>query len=148
MKTASLILFCLFLAACGGQEPVSVSPGRGVAARETGPVARVFPSGEEPRDARHGLWRGVDEEGGLRWEVRYTRGNPAGPYREWDEQGRMTATWSYNWDGVLTGWLRWFEEDGTPGFKFELTENVMPDFDPIGRAAELKAWAQSFAESE
>jgi len=141
MKAAASLLLCLLFTACGRVETESVRPGRGAAALETGPVARVYPRGEEARSDRHGLWRGLDAEGRRRWEVRYTRGHPAGPYREWDGQGRMTATWSYNWEGELTGWLRWFEEDGSPGFKFQLDDELRPDFDPIGRAEDLKAWA-------
>ncbi len=139
MRTIALISVCLMLAGCGGREE-AVRPGRGVAAEERGPVVRVFPSGRESVEARHGLWRGFDESGLRRWEVRYTRGNPGGAYREWDAEGTLLAEWSYSWDGELSGWLRW-----TDGFKYELGEDL-PDFDVIGRADKLRAWAEAQSE--
>lgn len=108
-------------------------------------MVRVFPSGRESVEARHGRWRGLDASGRRVWEVRYTRGNPSGPYREWNAEGVMIATWPYDWDGNLVAWLRWFEEDGTPGFKFQM-RGEQPDFDPIGQAERLKAWAKTQVE--
>lgn len=131
----------LLFTACGGRME-TVSPGRGMSVEERGPVAKVHPAGRDPVEARHGLWRGFDEHGTRRWEVRYTRGNPAGPYREWDANGGLFATWSYDWDGNLTGWLRWFD-DGEPGFKHQLSEDTRPDFDPIGRGTDLLEWAKA-----
>jgi hypothetical protein len=138
-KTFALIGLGLLLAACGGREE-TVRPGRGVAAEERGPVARVFPAGREAVEARHGIWRGYDEDGRRRWEVRYTRGNPAGPYREWDADGALVAEWSYDWDGHLTGRLSWAD-----GFEVELTDEL-PDFDVIGRSERLRAWAEELAD--
>ena len=141
MKHAfSIVCLILMFAGCGS-EPHTVSPGRGVAVTEQGTKARVYPRGGTPETRRHGLWQGIDAEGNLRWEVRYTRGNPSGPYREWDATGQMIATWPYDWDGNLTGWLRWYDDAGE-SYKFQISETHLPDFDPIGRAADLKQWAK------
>ncbi|MCC5843947.1 MAG: hypothetical protein JJU05_06825 [Verrucomicrobia bacterium] len=137
MKTILLVTLCLLMTACGGREEI-VRPGRGVSAEERGPVVRVYPAGREAVEARHGLWRGFDADGQRRWEVRYTRGNPSGAYREWDADGDLLAEWSYSWEGELTGWLRW-----TDGFKFELA-GELPDFDAIGRSETLRAWAEAW----
>lgn len=136
MKPSLLFALCLLTAACGGRQE-TVRPGRGVAAEERGPMARVFPGGRESVQARHGLWRGFDEHGQRRWEVRYTRGNPSGAYREWDADGHLLVEWSYSWDGELTGWLRW-----TDGFKYQLGE-ILPDFEVIGRSEILRTWAEA-----
>lgn len=110
---------------------------------ERGPEAKVFPSGDEPRVDRHGLWRGLDADGHRVWEVRYTRGVPTGPYRQWDSQGELIATWPYTWDGEVEGWARWFE-GGEPAFKFKFgEETARPDFDPIGNAERFRVWAES-----
>lgn len=135
MKMLPLVFLCLLMAGCGGREE-TVRPGRGVSVEERGPMVRVYPSGREPVEARHGLWRGFDAAGQRRWEVRYIRGNPGGAYREWDADGNLLAEWSYSWDGELTGWLRW-----TDGFKHQLGEDL-PDFDVIGRAHVLREWAE------
>ena len=135
----SLLVLSLFLAACA--EVQTVSPGRGVE-REEGPIAKVFPSGQEPREDRHGLWRGMDGDH-IRWEVRYVRGLPSGPYREWNIEGDLIATWPYNWEGNIEGWMRWYE-NGESSEKGELTlEMPQPPFDPIGRASELQKWFES-----
>lgn len=138
-----LLFLALLLTACGQPNQVSRWPGRGVAEREEGPMARVFPSGGDPVEARHGLWRGLDEQHRRRWEVRYTRGNPSGPYREWDGEGRLVATWAYDWDGNLMGALRGFASDGSLREAWELDPANPPDFDPIGRAADFLEWARN-----
>mgnify|MGYP006310977485 CR=1 FL=1 len=141
MKT--WLLFCcvpLLFTACG-RDSATVDAARG-AAVETGPMARVFPSGGPAREDRHGLWKGLDGEGRPRWEVRYIRGRPTGPYREWNEAGDLVATWPYNWDGEMDGMARWFE-DGEPVFKFRMDPEQPPGFDPIGDADGLRAWAES-----
>ncbi len=139
-RSVCLISLTLLLVACG--EVKTVRPGRGVAAEERGPVAKVYPRGDDPVEAPHGLWRGFDDSGVRRWELRHTRGNPAGAYREWDADGELFASWTYDWDGNLTGWLRWYDQ-GVDGFKYQLDPENLPDFDPIGRAAELKSWAKN-----
>lgn len=137
-------LAVLWLAGCGKME--TVSPGRGVE-REEGNVATVYPSGEDPReDVRHGLWRGMEGDRRV-WEVRYTRGVPAGPYREWNAEGEMIATWPYDWEGRIAGWARWFE-DGEPVFKLEMDPENPPDFDPLGRAGDLLEWGRAQADGE
>lgn len=138
MKHFCVFAMCLLLFGCGGREEV-VRPGRGVAVEERGPMVKVYPSGREAVEARHGLWRGFDAAGLRRWEVRYTRGNPSGAYREWDAEGDLLAEWSYSWDGGLTGWLRW-----TDGFKVQLGDEF-PDFDAIGRSDKLRIWAEARA---
>ncbi len=143
MKRLALLL-AIFASGCA-TDVKTVSPGRGPARVERGPEAKVFPIGQEARIARHGVWKGFDETGKLRWELRYTRGLPSGPYREWDAQGRMVATWSYNWQGELDGWLRWFEDE-KPVFKRKLAPPVQPDFDPVGYAAALREWAEALPE--
>jgi hypothetical protein len=135
------LLICLLLSACA-TDVKTVKPGRGPAALERGPEAKVYPAHQAPHVTRHGLWQGLDEAGKRRWELRYTRGLPSGPYREWDSQGRMTATWSYNWQGQLEGWARWFE-NGKPVYKRELTPDTQPGFDPVGYAAALREWAEA-----
>jgi hypothetical protein len=121
-----------------------VAPGRG-AAVERGPIAKVYPSGEEARMDRHGLWRGMND-GQVMWEVQYTRGYPTGPYRQWNAEGEMTATWPYNWDGEIEGWARWFE-NGETLFKLEITPESQPDFDPIGQANAFRVWAEEEVKS-
>lgn len=130
------MLCCGLLAACSSA-PETVRPGRGAEA-ETGPMEKVYPSGEASRIDRHGLWRGMDGERVV-WEVRYTRGVPTGPYRQWNEDGEMIATWPYNWDGEIEGWARWFDEGEMDG-KIEITEENRPSFDAIGKASALKDW--------
>lgn len=142
MWALSLCLLGL-LSGCGRTE--TVAPGRGVD-HETGPMAKVYPSGEPSRNARHGLWRGMDGER-VAWEVRYTRGLPAGPYREWNAEGDLSATWPYNWNGKIEGWARWFQ-DGDPLFKLEISPDQQPKFDPIGRADDLLEWARKQSESD
>lgn len=132
------VVGALLLAGCARES--ELVPGRG-AAMERGPVAKVYPAGEPAREDRHGLWRGVDAEGGTVWEVQFTRGLPTGPYREWNGAGDLIATWPYNWDGKIEGWARWFE-NGEPVFKRELTSEEEPGFDPIGRAEDLRTWAE------
>lgn len=131
-------LLPLLLTACSDLH--TVEPGRG-AEREVGPMAKVFPSGEPAHMDRHGLWRGMDGERVV-WEVRYTRGLPTGPYREWDAEGNLSATWPFTWEGQMEGWARWFE-DGEPGFKIEVQPGEAPDFDPIGRAMELREYFEN-----
>jgi len=140
MKHPALLL-CLLAAACA-TDPKTVAPGRGIAHIERGPEAKVHPIGQAPALARHGLWQGFDETGKRRWELRHTRGLPSGPYREWDAQGRMVATWSYNWQGQLDGWARWYEA-GKPVYKRKLSPETQPDFDPVGYAAALREWAEA-----
>lgn len=134
MKPFFVISLALFLSACGPALE-TVQPGRG-AEREVGPLARVYPAGEDSRMDRHGLWRGFNGDQ-MVWEVRYTRGLPTGPYRSWNENGELTATWPYNWDGEIDGWARWFE-NGNPGFKRKLSSASAPAGDWIGRQADLK----------
>lgn len=105
---------------------------------ERGPMAKVHPKGEAARVDRHGMWRGLDGDRVL-WEVRYTRGVPTGPYREWNGDGGLIATWPYNWEGKIEGWVRFFE-NGEPGFKVEMTPDVEPEMDPIGKAADFRQW--------
>lgn len=135
------LTLCLILATFmpGCAEVETVSPGRG-AEREVGSMATVYPSDGEPRRARHGRWRGMEGERVV-WEVRYTRGVPTGPYREWNDSGELIATWPHNWEGGIEGWARWFE-NGEPVFKVELSPESPPDFDPVGRAERLREWAQ------
>ena len=133
LSVLSLVL--LLLTSCAEQK--EVSPGRGVE-REVGPFATIYPSGEELREDRHGLWRGMDEERKV-WDVRYTRGVPTGPYREWDADGNLRATWPYNWDGAIVGWARWYE-NGEPTTKIELKVDTQPDTDVIGKADLFEAW--------
>lgn len=135
------VLFLVFLTSCAKQEVIE--PGRG-AAKEEGPQAKVYPVDAEARIDRHGLWRGKEGERTV-WEVRYTRGVPTGPYREWDEQGNLRATWPYNWEGKIEGWARWYEA-GEPSFKLNLAE-TQPDFDPIGQADQLETWAKALEQS-
>ncbi len=116
-------------------------PGRATPV-ERGPTAKVYPSDGPPRIERHGLWRGLCEKGSPRWEVRHTRGKPSGPYREWNERGQLRATWPYDWEGRIDGWARWYEE-GHEVFKFNLDPSHPPPFDPIGRADELRLWAET-----
>lgn len=125
----------LLLTGCADSK--TVTPGRGVE-REVGTMARVYPSGEASRVDRHGLWRGMTGDQVV-WEVRYTRGVPTGPYRQWDENGNLQATWPYNWEGEIVGWARWYE-NGEPTTKFELTEDLQPEGDVIGRADVFEAW--------
>lgn len=139
MKFLLLLSLCLLLAACGGREKI-IRPGRGVSVEERGPMVRVFPAGRPAVEARHGLWRGVDDQGQRRWEVRYTRGHPSGAYREWDAEGQLLAEWTYSWEGELTGWLRWSD-----GFKFQLG-GLRPDFEVIGRSEALRSWAKAQTE--
>lgn len=133
LRRFGFVFLWLLLAGCG--EPTTVAPGRGVA-RERGPMAKVYPSGEEARVDRHGMWRGLEGDRVV-WELRYTRGVPTGPYREWNGEGELIATWPYNWEGQIEGWARWYE-NGEPGFKMELTPGQEPEFDPIGKAGEFK----------
>jgi hypothetical protein len=137
MKSSLLFLVSLlFLSACGSINE-TVEPGRG-SEKEIGPMATIYPSGNESRIDRHGLWRGMNGEQ-IVWEVRYTRGVPTGPYREWNEKGDLIATWPYNWDGEIEGWARWFEA-GEPGFKKEILLETQPNFDAVGKNAELQTW--------
>ncbi len=99
-------------------------------------MAKVYPKGDEPRMDRHGMWQGLEGDRVV-WEVRYTRGVPTGPYREWNEEGEMIATWPYNWEGQIEGWARWYEKED-PGFKIELTPEQEFDLDPIGKAVEFR----------
>lgn len=101
-------------------------------------MAKIYPAGEKPRVDRHGLWRGLHGDQVV-WEVRYTRGNPTGPYREWNEDGELIATWPYNWEGEIEGWARWYDS-GEPGFKKEVLMDENPDFDVIGRHTDFKQW--------
>jgi hypothetical protein len=128
--------FCLLVAGCGSSLE-SVTPGRGALA-EIGPMAKVYPKGEAARVDRHGLWRGMNGDQVV-WEVRYTRGVPTGPYREWNAAGELIATWPYNWEGEIEGWARWFE-NGKPAFKAEINPLLQPEFDTIGDAGALKEW--------
>jgi hypothetical protein len=137
-----LITFLVLLTACS--EPNTVTPGRG-AEKEVGRKAKVHPSGEEPRVDRHGLWKGMNGDQRM-WEVRYTRGNPTGPYREWNEKGELIATWPYNWDGQIEGWVR-FYENGEPIDKFEIIPEDDIGFDPIGQAAVFLEWLRSRPEN-
>ncbi len=143
LRALALSACLLGLSACS--EMSTVSPGRGVE-REIGPLAKVYPQGASARMDRHGLWRGMEGEKVV-WEVRYTRGVPTGPYREWNEAGELVATWPYDWDGKLTSWARWF--DGTePSFKHEFKEEAaQPAFDPIGDADGFRQWAEAQAAS-
>lgn len=134
----SLRLFCCLLACvvfAGCNDLATVEPGRGVAL-ERGPMVKVYPKGDEPLMDRHGMWQGLEGDRVV-WEVRYTRGVPTGPYREWNEEGEMIATWPYNWEGQIEGWARWYE-NGEPGFKMELTTDQEFDLDPIGKAVEFR----------
>jgi hypothetical protein len=106
-------------------------------------MAKVYPIGEAARVDRHGMWRGM-EGNRVVWEVRYTRGIPTGPYREWNQEGEMIATWPYNWDGEIEGWVRFFE-NGEPGFKVELTPDLELEMDPIGKAADFREWLKEIA---
>lgn len=102
-------------------------------------MARISPKGEESRQDRHGLWQGLNGDQVI-WEVRYVRGVPSGPYREWNAAGDLIATWPYDWDGQLSGWIRWYA-DGAPSGKVQVSElSVLPEFDPIGRAGDLEQW--------
>jgi hypothetical protein len=109
-------------------------------------MAKVYPSGEKSRMDRHGLWRGLEGDRVV-WEVRYTRGVPTGPYREWNADGEMIATWPYNWDGHIDGWARWFE-DGEPVFKLEISPDAPPPLEVIGDASGFRTWAESLSQSE
>lgn len=129
-------LWVLLSAGCGSSLE-TVLPGRG-AEKEVGPMTRVYPAGEAPRVERHGLWRGVNGDQRV-WELRYTRGLPTGPYREWNAAGELVATWPYTWEGRLTGWARWFE-NGEPAFKAQIDEAQQPPFDPVGRGDALQQW--------
>lgn len=140
MRLIFLLSLSLLLSGCA--KVVTVAPGRG-AEQEVGPVAVVYPSGEPAREARHGVWRGMTGDRRV-WEVRYTRGVPVGPYREWSEDGQMTATWPYNRDGMIEGWARWFE-NGEPGLKMEISAEQGPAFDPIGDSVRLAEWVKSQA---
>lgn len=136
MKIILTLILVLLISACA-PVPEQVTPGRG-AERETGPLAKVYPKGSEARMDRHGLWRGMNGEQVV-WEVRYTRGLPTGPYREWNSAGELVATWPYNWEGKIEGWARWFE-NGQAAFKMEIAPETQPDFDPLGNGAALQAW--------
>ncbi len=138
MKTfiRSRVFLFLLLSACADRD--EVRPGRG-AEVEVGPTATIFPSGKEPREDRHGLWRGMEGERVV-WEVRYTRGVPTGPYREWDASGNLRATWPYNWDGEIVGWARWYEA-GEATTKYELTQESQPESDVIGKADAFESWS-------
>ena len=99
-------------------------------------MARVYPAGEPPRMDRHGRWRGLTGDRVV-WEVQYTRGNPTGPYREWNEAGELMATWPYNWEGEIDGWVRWFE-GGEPVAKVEVDPKTPIRIQSIGNAAGLR----------
>ncbi|WFB34770.1 hypothetical protein P3T73_11425 [Kiritimatiellota bacterium B12222] len=133
-----LPLFFLLLWTGCGSEIETITPGRG-AEKEVGPMANIHPSGESPRIDRHGVWRGMNGEQ-MVWELRYTRGIPTGPYREWNEDGVMIATWPYTWDGKISGWLRWFDASG-PVAKYEVKEPIQLPFDPVGASSMLREWA-------
>ncbi|MDF3127804.1 hypothetical protein P0Y35_01210 [Kiritimatiellaeota bacterium B1221] len=126
----------LLLSACGSALE-TVTPGRGVE-KEVGLMAKVYPSGKDARVDRHGLWRGMNADQVV-WEVRYTRGLPTGPYREWNAEGELIATWPYNWEGEIEGWARWFTE-GAPDGKILLSLENQPDIEVIGRAQAFKNW--------
>lgn len=138
---AQAALFLAALVLLSGCRPVleTEQPGR-AAEREVGPVAEIYPRGEPSRRDRHGLWRGMDGDRMI-WEVRYTRGVPTGPYREWNARGELIATWPYNWDGEIDGWVRWFT-DGQPDGKIQLSPGEGPETDMIGNAAGFKIWMQ------
>lgn len=143
MKSFPVILVCFLLMAACGSAPETVRPGRG-AEIEVGPMAKIYPLGEAARTDRHGLWRGMNGDQTV-WEVRYTRGVPTGPYREWNSEGELVATWPYDWEGRISGWARWFLE-GKPDVKMEITPEMAPDFDVVGHAAGLKEWVQNLSE--
>jgi len=104
-------------------------------------MATIYPSGEESRIDRHGLWRGMNGDQVV-WEVRYTRGVPTGPYREWNADGELIATWPYNWNGEIEGWARWFES-GEPAFKKEVTAEDPPDIPVVGNQSYLRNWLEN-----
>jgi len=135
MKVFGFIFAVLMLMAGGCASREEVAPGRG-AEMEVGAIATVFPSGSGSVRARHGLWRGMNGDQ-LVWEVRYTRGVPTGPYREWNEQGEMIATWPYNWDGLIEGQARWFEGDKQV-YRREITVEEEMGAEWIGKAAGLR----------
>ncbi|GEM_PF-1101199 len=146
MRLLAFILVLLLLSGCGRMS--QVEPGR-AAVREEGRIARVYPSGEAAREERHGRWRGLREDGSRAWELHYTRGNPSGPYREWDEAGSLRATWSYDWDGNFQGWARWYDDFGQEIYKMKFEEEgPRPDFDPIGNASGLRSWAEALENTE
>ena len=132
-----LLISLIFLTACTEQK--TVSPGRGVE-REVGPVAKIYPAGEEPRIDRHGLWRGINGDRVV-WEVRYIRGLPTGAYRQWNSDGELIATWPYSWEGIPEKWARWYHNE-QPEFKWRVKEQIELPFDPIGRAGDFKAWCE------
>lgn len=136
-----LLLSLILLAGCS---EMSKDIGRG-AALERGPLAKVWPKGATARVERHGRWRGMDPGDRLVWEQRYTRGLPTGPYRQWNAEGQLIATWPYNWDGKIEGWALWYE-NGVEVFKKEIQPDAQPDFDPIGQAARLRRWAEGLAQ--
>ncbi len=137
MKSLYLFSLVLLLLTACGSAPETVTPGRGVE-KEVGAMAKVYPTGEEARIDRHGLWRGMDGNQVV-WEVRYTRGVPTGPYREWNAEGELIATWPYNWEGQIEGWARWFTA-GEPDGKMLISLENPPDFEVIGQSQAFKVW--------
>lgn len=132
----------ILLTACGLQE-ITIAFPRTVSVEERGSVAKIYPKGGEARVDRHGLWAGYDAEGVKRWEIRYTRGNPAGAYREWDAHSRLIAEWAYNWDGQLDGEALWYHEDGEVKQRCTIFfDEKQPDFDSLGESLALSVWCE------